>query len=69
MIIGLIRGLLDRRNDFKVIITSASMDVELFEREFQTKALKVSGRLFDVKVEYRDYELESTLSKIEKVIN
>lgn len=45
------------------------MDVELFEREFQTKALKVSGRLFDVKVEYRDYELESTLSKIEKVIN
>lgn len=50
MIIGLIRNLLDKRSDFKVIITSASMDVELFEREFDTKALKVSGRLYEVKV-------------------
>lgn len=32
VILGLVRKLQEKRSDFKVIITSASMDVELFER-------------------------------------
>jgi HrpA-like RNA helicase len=54
VIAGLIKDLVKARPDFKVIITSASMDVELFERYFgNIQALKVSGRLFDVNVQYR----------------
>lgn len=34
VIAGLIKDLVKARPDFKVIITSASMDVELFERYF-----------------------------------
>ena len=54
VIAGLIKDLLKARPDFKVVITSASMDVELFENYFDnTKALRVSGRLYDVNTQYR----------------
>lgn len=54
VILGLAKKLVQRRSDFRVIITSASMDVELFEKYFQgIKALKVSGRLYEVNIMYR----------------
>ena len=48
VILGLIKMLLSRRKGFKVIITSASMDTELFKKYYNTKILKVSGRMFPV---------------------
>jgi HrpA-like RNA helicase len=48
ILIGLIQKLLTQRQDFKVIITSATLDAALFERYFETKTFKVSGRLFPV---------------------
>ena len=47
--------MLKRRRDFKVIVTSASMDIQLFEKYFTTKTLKVSGRMFPVTITYKDY--------------
>jgi HrpA-like RNA helicase len=34
VILGLVKGLLAKRKDFKVIVTSASMDIHLFEKYF-----------------------------------
>ena len=48
VILGLIKNLLSLRKDFKIIITSASMDIELFRRYYKTDVLKVSGRMFPV---------------------
>lgn len=55
VILGMIKGLLSKRNDFKVIVTSASMDIQLFENYFKTKTLKVSGRTYPVTITYKDY--------------
>ena len=51
----MVKDLLKKRKDFKVIVTSASMDVQLFEKYFTTKTLKVSGRMFPVTITYKDY--------------
>mgnify|MGYP000606653491 CR=1 FL=1 len=48
VILGLIKKLLTLRNDFKIIVTSASMDTDLFRRYYKTEILKVSGRMFPV---------------------
>lgn len=55
VIIGMVKGLLQKRKDFKVIVTSASMDIQLFENYFRTKTLRVSGRMFPVTITYKDY--------------
>ena len=55
VILGLITQLLKKRQDFKVIVTSASMDIQLFENYFKTKTLKVSGRMHPVAINYKDY--------------
>ena len=51
----MVKDLLKKRKDFKVIVTSASMDIKLFEQYFKTKTLKVSGRMFPVTITYKDY--------------
>jgi len=56
VILGLIKTLLSQRKDFKIIVTSASMDIQLFERYFSTRTLRVSGRMYPVQVMYRDYK-------------
>ena len=75
VILGMIKSLLSKREDFKVIVTSASMDIQLFENYFGTRALKVSGRLHPVAIEHKDYtnykegDKRQMVQKIEKVIN
>ncbi len=55
MILGFVKELLIKRKDFKVIVTSASMDIHLFERYFSTETLRVSGRTYPVSISYKDY--------------
>ena len=50
---GLVRNLLQKRPDFKVIITSATLDALLFERYFGVKTFRVSGRLYPVDIIYK----------------
>lgn len=75
VILGLIKGLLSKRQDFKIIVTSASMDIQLFESYFETTTLKVSGRAFPVSITYKDYsnfrhgDTMQTTKKIQKLIN
>ncbi|MFA5179754.1 MAG: ATP-dependent RNA helicase HrpA [Syntrophales bacterium] len=52
--IGILRTILPRRPDLKVIITSATMDTEKFSLAFnKAPIIKISGRLYPVEVRYR----------------
>ncbi len=61
-LLGYLRQLLPRRPDLKLIITSATIDVETFARHFSdaqgkpAPIIEVSGRTFPVEVRYRPLE-------------
>ena len=57
-LLGYLKGLLPRRPDLKVIITSATIDADRFARHFAANdkpapVIEVSGRLYKVEVRYR----------------
>jgi len=53
-IIGILRTILPRRPDLKVIITSATIDTEKFSLAFdKAPIINISGRLYPVEVRYR----------------
>ena len=52
-LLGYLKRLLPRRPDLKVIITSATIDVERFAAHFAAPVVEVSGRTFPVEVRYR----------------
>ncbi|MEO0364891.1 MAG: ATP-dependent RNA helicase HrpA [Pseudomonadota bacterium] len=52
-LLGLLKGAIERRPDLRVIVTSATIDVERFSRFFSNAPIiEVSGRGYPVKVEY-----------------
>ncbi|MES2569081.1 MAG: ATP-dependent RNA helicase HrpA, partial [Verrucomicrobiota bacterium] len=56
-LLGYLQGLLRRRPDLKVIITSATIDTEAFSKAFGgAPIIEVSGRLFPVEVRYAPIE-------------
>ncbi len=59
-VMGILRTLLRKRRDLKVIITSATIDTEKFSRSFQAPTVEVSGRMYPVELRYRplDHDLE-----------
>ncbi|QBI19774.1 ATP-dependent RNA helicase HrpA [Egibacter rhizosphaerae] len=58
-LLGYVKQLLPRRPDLKVIITSATIDVERFSEHFDgAPTVEVSGRTYPVEVRYRPLEAE-----------
>lgn len=56
-LLGYLKRILPRRPDLKVIITSATIDVERFSKHFgKAPIVEVSGRTFPVEVHYRPPE-------------
>ena len=56
-LIGLLRRLVDKRPELKVIVTSATIDVESFSQHFDgAPVVRVEGRSFPVDVEYHPPE-------------
>jgi ATP-dependent helicase HrpA len=52
-VLGILKDLLTRRKDLKLIITSATIDTEKFSKAFGgAPIIEVSGRMFPVKTEY-----------------
>ena len=52
-ILGILKNLLTRRKDLKLVITSATIDTEKFSSAFgDAPIIEVSGRMFPVKTEY-----------------
>lgn len=59
-ILGYLKQLLPKRPDLKVIITSATIDVDRFSRHFnQAPIVEVSGRTYPVDVRYRPLQQNS----------
>lgn len=52
-LLGYLKRLLPRRPDLKVIITSATIDVDRFAAHFKAPVVEVSGRTYPVEVRYR----------------
>ncbi len=53
-ILGILKKLVRRRRDLKLIVTSATIDTEKFARAFDgAPVIEVSGRMFPVEVRYR----------------
>ncbi len=62
-LLGYLRQLLDKRPDLKVIITSATLDVERFGRHFNNAPIiNVEGRTYPVEVRYRPVSEEPVAS-------
>ena len=59
-LLGYLKGLLAKRNDLKLIITSATIDTQVFSRAFNdAPIIEVSGRLFPVEVIYAPFDADS----------
>nr|WP_315980370.1 hypothetical protein [Aliamphritea spongicola] len=55
--LGYLRQILPKRPDLKVIITSATIDLERFSKHFNNApVIEVSGRTYPVEVLYRPLE-------------
>jgi ATP-dependent helicase HrpA len=59
-LLGHLKGLLSRRKDLKLIITSATIDTQAFSRHFDNAPIiEVSGRLYPVEVQYQPLDAAS----------
>jgi ATP-dependent helicase HrpA len=52
-LLGYLKQLLPRRPDLKIVVTSATIDVERFAEMFDAPVVEVSGRTYPVEVRYR----------------
>ncbi len=58
-LLGYLKGLLARRPDLKLVVTSATIDTQAFSRHFgDAPIIEVSGRMFPVDVIYAPYDHE-----------
>jgi ATP-dependent helicase HrpA len=58
-ILGILQTLLRKRDDLKLIITSATIDTEKFSKAFNAApVIEVSGRLYPVEVQYLQPDVE-----------
>jgi ATP-dependent helicase HrpA len=59
-LLGHLKGLLCRRKDLKLIITSATIDTQAFSQHFDNAPIiEVSGRLYPVEVQYQPLDATS----------
>lgn len=69
-ILGYLKQLLPKRPDLKLIITSATIDVERFSKHFNNAPIiEVSGRMYPVEVRYRPLVEEDDQDQIQGILN
>lgn len=69
-ILGYLKQILHKRPDLKVIITSATIDVERFSKHFNNAPIiEVSGRTFPVDVRYRPIAEEEDQDQLQGILN
>ena len=60
-VLGILRGLVKKRRDLKLIITSATIDTEKFSKAFDNApVIEVSGRMYPVELIYAPIEDDNT---------
>ncbi|MGX2948868.1 ATP-dependent RNA helicase HrpA [Frederiksenia canicola] len=69
-ILGYLKQILPKRPDLKVIITSATIDVERFSKHFNNAPIiEVSGRTYPVEVRYRPIIEEEDQDQLQGILN
>ncbi|MBR0573620.1 MULTISPECIES: ATP-dependent RNA helicase HrpA [Pasteurellaceae] len=69
-ILGYLKQILKKRPDLKVIITSATIDVERFSKHFNNAPIiEVSGRTYPVEVRYRPVLEEEDQDQLQGILN
>ncbi|WP_118775559.1 ATP-dependent RNA helicase HrpA [Haemophilus haemolyticus] len=69
-ILGYLKQLLPRRRDLKLIVTSATIDVERFSKHFNNAPIiEVSGRTYPVEVRYRPVVEEDDQDQLQGILN
>lgn len=69
-ILGYLKQILAKRPDLKVIITSATIDVERFSKHFNNAPIiEVSGRTYPVEVRYRPIVEEDDQDQLQGILN
>ncbi|HHF4078681.1 TPA: ATP-dependent RNA helicase HrpA [Haemophilus influenzae] len=69
-ILGYLKQLLPRRRDLKLIITSATIDVERFSKHFNNAPIiEVSGRTYPVEVRYRPIAEKDNQDQLQGILN
>ena len=69
-LLGYLKRILPKRPDLKLIITSATIDVERFSKHFsRAPVIEVSGRTFPVDVHYRPAQSGTKDSDSDEVLN
>lgn len=64
ILLGIFRGVLKQRPDFRLIIASATLDAKLFEKFYENSAiLEAEGRMFPVEIIYADPKENASNSK------
>ncbi|MEO8630949.1 MAG: ATP-dependent RNA helicase HrpA, partial [Betaproteobacteria bacterium] len=64
-LLGYVKGLLPKRPELKLIVTSATIDAERFSRHFDNApVVEVSGRLYPVEVRYHPVEADATTGEV-----
>jgi len=68
-ILGILKKLLQRRKNLKVVITSATIDTEKFSKAFGgAPIIEVSGRMYPVKVRYPKTDDTSDATYVEQAV-
>jgi len=68
-LLGILRRLMDRRDDLKLIITSATIDTDKFAKAFDAApVIKVSGRTYPVELRYLKGEDEDEAGYVEQAV-
>lgn len=69
VILGRIKHIINHRKNFKVIVTSASLDAEKLSQYFSVQIVKIPGRKFPVNEIYRPMNnVISVKEKIEHIL-
>lgn len=59
-LLGYLKWLLPKRSEFRVIITSATIDTERFSKHFDlAPVIEVSGRCYPVEARYREFDVDN----------
>ena len=68
-LLGYVKRLIQKRNDIRIVITSATIDTELFSAHFDNAPIfTIEGRNFPVEILYRGQEEEKDVSFLEHAV-
>jgi HrpA-like RNA helicase len=65
LLLGIMKILRERRSDLKIVITSATLDAELFQKFFEGAPLiRVEGRTYPVEIRWKDCDADLDLDEM-----